>query len=42
MIVDEQFHVVDKLAGISELREHLEAMDGVRVVDHPDQLPLPT
>ena len=42
MIVDEQLHVLDELAGISELRERVEAMDGVRVFDHPDQLALGT
>uniref|UniRef100_A0A0E0I4T4 Uncharacterized protein n=1 Tax=Oryza nivara TaxID=4536 RepID=A0A0E0I4T4_ORYNI len=40
MLLDEQLHLHHELAGVGELRERVEAMDGVRVLHHPHRLPL--
>jgi hypothetical protein len=37
VVDDEELHLLHELAGI---REHVEAMDSVRVLNHPDRLPL--
>ncbi|BAT02876.1 Os07g0642950 [Oryza sativa Japonica Group] len=41
MLLDEQLHLLHELAGVGELREQAEAMDGARVLHHPHRLPLP-
>jgi hypothetical protein len=40
ILLDEELHLCHELAGVSELWEHVEAMDDVRVLDHPHRLEL--